>query len=149
MEISRVVANEHKTITKITKSSKAYWGYQQEWMQMWEDELTISPDYIRGNKVYKATYNAKIAGYYSLSFINDKVAELDNLFVLPKFIGKGIGKKLMHHAIETAQFLGLHQIVLEADPNAVGFYEKLGFVVVGKKETKIAGKFFSVMELAI
>ncbi len=149
MEISRVVANEHQTITDITKSSKAYWGYQPEWMEMWDEELTITPNYIRGNKVYKATYQAQVVGYYSLGYINDKVCELDNLFILPEFIGKGIGKKLLNHAIETAQFLGLNEIVLDADPNAVGFYQKHGFKEISKKETKIEGRFFSVMKLKI
>lgn len=149
MQITRAAADEHKKISNITKLSKAHWGYKKEWMDMWDEELTISPDYIRGHTVYKIIYQSKIVGYYSLTHISKVKCELDNLFVLPEYIGQGFGKILIGHAIETAQYLGMEEIVLDADPNAAGFYEKHGFIEIGKKETKIPGRFFSVMSKKI
>lgn len=61
-------------------------------------------------------------------------AQLDNeeikmMFVLPEMQGRGVGKSLVEKIEEYAKGKGLKKIVGNSSLTAVGFYEKLGFVV--------------------
>src|SRR5207247_10253115 len=51
---------------------------------------------------------------------------LDDLWVEPKWIGTRIGSRLFRHAAGRGEQLGASRMEWEAEPNAIGFYEKLG-----------------------
>jgi GNAT superfamily N-acetyltransferase len=55
-----------------------------------------------------------------------------HLLVHPEFQGQGIGKEIVKRLQERYQ--DFHQQMLTADGDAIGFYEKLGFVRTGKTE---------------
>jgi predicted GNAT family N-acyltransferase len=44
---------------------------------------------------------------------------------------------------------GAKKVILEAEPNAEGFYAKFGFVKIGEIETSIKNRYLPVMELVI
>ncbi|MBO9326194.1 MAG: GNAT family N-acetyltransferase [Roseiflexus sp.] len=46
---------------------------------------------------------------------------MEDLWVLPDYIGKDIGRKLFEHAIKQAQLSGADHLELDADPNATPF----------------------------
>ena len=75
-----------------------------------------------------------------------KIITLEMLFVLPGFIGKGIGKQLLLHSFEEAKKRGVEFITLLADPNAVSFYSSQGFYQTDEKESSIPNRFLSVMQ---
>lgn len=54
--------------------------------------------------------------------------EVKALYVSPKVIGKGVGSALMKALQEIAKMEGGNKVLLFSSKNAVGFYEKLGFV---------------------
>jgi predicted GNAT family N-acyltransferase len=58
-------------------------------------------------------------------------AKIGRMAVLKSYRRKGIGKKLLMHAIAMAERLGVRKIYLHAQVPVVGFYEKLGFRAVG------------------
>ncbi|MBK8442169.1 MAG: GNAT family N-acetyltransferase [Sphingobacteriales bacterium] len=96
MDILKAEPADNELLTTITKMSKAYWGFSEEVLKKWEHLLTITKDYIEKNKVFKLVQNDQIIGYYSYFFIDEKTIKLDNIFILPEFIGKGFGKILMN-----------------------------------------------------
>ncbi|MCH5516135.1 GNAT family N-acetyltransferase [Pseudomonas syringae] len=59
--------------------------------------------------------------------INLQSGELEAIFVLPKFMGQGIGKKMVTHLEHLARKAGLAEIHLEATLNAESFYKRCGF----------------------
>jgi GNAT superfamily N-acetyltransferase len=61
--------------------------------------------------------------------------ELDGLFVEPKLWGCGIGRALLDRATHDARCKGLPLTVI-ANPAALGFYEKCGFVVERDAQTR-------------
>ena len=95
--------------------------------------------------VYKFLIDNKVAGFYILNRPKKQAIELEMLFVLPQFIGKGIGKKLLFHASDKAQKLECTTLSLLADPNAKSFYESQGFRVIDKKESSISNRFLPIM----
>ena len=74
---------------------------------------------------------------------------LDNLWVLPGFMGQGIGKQLFHHALERSRALGESVLKIEADPNAQSFYEKMGARKVGESHSQVDGqpRILPIMEI--
>jgi len=146
MKISKAENIDANDLTKLTFSSKSYWGYSKEQMEQWKDDLTVTTAYINRNEVYKLTDNNKLIGYYSFYKLDDKKVKLDNIFIAPEFIGKGYGNFLMRDFFDRMQFGGAQKVVLESDPNAEQFYQKLGFKVIGQKQTSIKDRFLPIME---
>ena len=62
--------------------------------------------------------------------------ELDGLFVEPDAWKGGIGRALIADVLAWARAEGMRQIEVTANPNALGFYEKVGFRHVGVTETQ-------------
>lgn len=84
---------------------------------------------------------SKILGFLGLS--DDKV---EMLFIRPDARGSGIGRRLMHFAIHEK---GIRLVdVNEQNPQAVGFYEHLGFRVVSRSPVDGQGRPFPLLHLA-
>lgn len=149
MEILKADIEDNEILTSITKKSKAYWGFSEDILKGWEHLLTVTKDYIEKNKVYKLILNEEIIGYYSYSFTDEKTINLDNVFVLPEFIGKGFGKILMNDFLENTKQLDIDKITLDAEPNAENFYKTFGFETIGKLESSIKDRYLPIMELQI
>jgi len=147
MTIKKAIPNDHKTLTEITKKSKAYWGYSAEQIEIWSPFLTVSKEYIETNPVYNLVVDDKIIGYYSFFHESENTIKLDNLFVLPEFIGKGFGKILMSDFLKRLKNIDVQKVILNSEPNAEAFYIKFGFVKIGQIETSIKDRYLPVMEL--
>ena len=119
-------STEHaETLTQIALEAKRHWGYPEHWIKHWESDLTITPEFIKNNHVYVAEYDGEIRGFYALCEVDDR-AELEHIWVRPSFIGTGIGKELFLDAMERAARLNVSEVELSADPNAEGFYARMG-----------------------
>ena len=60
-----------------------------------------------------------------IAFMGAQNGRLEMLFLAPEERGKGIGKRLLQHGIENDGIVEL--TVNEQNPQAVGFYEHMGF----------------------
>lgn len=149
MTIQKVIPSDHEILTQITKKSKAYWGYSNEQIEDWSPFLTVTEEYIETNSVFNLMLDNQIIGYYSFFHESENSIKLDNLFVLPDFIGKGFGKLLMNDFLVRLQDLSVQKIVLNSEPNAESFYIKFGFVKIGQIETSIKDRYLPIMELKI
>lgn len=149
MIIEKANIIDHEILTEITKKSKAYWGYSEEQILKWSNNLTITQDYLKDNDVFKLINDNKIVGYYSYIIEKEKNVILDNLFVLPEYIGKGFGKYLMTDFLNRMKETKIEKITLDSEPNAESFYSKMGFVKIGEFETSIKNRFMPIMELKL
>jgi ribosomal protein S18 acetylase RimI-like enzyme len=74
----------------------------------------------------------KIAGMAFAKMINDSQVKLVQLYVLPQFHGKGVGRLLLEEIEES--FFEAREFTLEVEEKntgAIGFYEKHGFTKTG------------------
>ena len=149
MVIEKANNTDHEILTQITKKSKAFWGYSEEQIEIWSTFLTVTSGYIEANAVYKISVEDQIVGYYSFINQDEKTIKLDNLFVLPEYIGKGLGRLLMEHFLMNIDKTDTKTMTLNSEPNAELFYSKLGFVKVGEIETSIKDRYMPIMELTI
>ena len=139
LEIQRARPGYANTLTRIAFAAKAHWGYPERWMERWRDSLTITPEFIRRNEVHVATVEGEQAGFYALVGEGRRI-ELEHLWVLPERMGTGLGRALFEHAVRTAASLGAGVVGIEADPNAEGFYRRMGARRVGEIVYEIDGR---------
>ena len=125
IEIRRAEPHEHETLTAIAHASKRYWGYPEEWIEQWTDQLTFQKETIARRETWCAVLDHKVVGVYALE-IDELEAELEDFWVLPGFMGKGVGRSLFAHALEMARSQGSSRLRIESDPNAADFYRKQG-----------------------
>lgn len=132
IRIRQAVPEEARQIGELALRSKAYWGYDADFMQACRPLLMLPPEYIATHPVFVIESQDGMLGFYSLLGTEHEV-ELDHLFVAPGAIGQGYGKRLFRHAVATAAQLGFRRMVIESDPNAEPFYRTLGAVRFGER----------------
>jgi GNAT superfamily N-acetyltransferase len=64
------------------------------------------------------------------------VLELEDLFVDPDWMRRGIGLALVADAVATGRARGAARIEVTANPHALAFYGQAGFVPSGSIETR-------------
>lgn len=81
-----------------------------------------------------------------LGFIGIQDNKIEMLFVAPTAMGKGIGRKLVAHAI---QHLDVHYVdVNEQNPQALGFYEHMNFQVFERSALDEQGNPFPILHMS-
>ncbi|MBA2528102.1 MAG: GNAT family N-acetyltransferase [Pyrinomonadaceae bacterium] len=138
-KIRPALGKDAATMTGIAHDAKRHWGYPEHWIQHWQEDLTISSDFISNNQVYVAELEGEIIGFYALVVRADK-AELEHMWVAPNHIGKGVGKELFIHAMQRAAGDKVSEIEISADPNAEGFYKRMGARGIGEVSSEIDGQ---------
>jgi GNAT superfamily N-acetyltransferase len=138
LEIRRATPEDAGTLTLIAFAAKRHWGYPEPWILHWTGGLTVAPEFIRDNEVYAATAGGEPVAFYALAGMG-RTLELEHLWVSPEYIGRGMGRLLFEHALARAAALGTKSVELEADPNAEGFYRRMGAVRVGENVYEIEG----------
>ena len=139
MQIVRAKPQDAEALTEIAYAAKRHWGYPERWIESWRDSLTIRAEFIAANVAWCATEDARAVGFYLLTSESDGL-HLDHLWIVPSAMGRGIGRALFEHAVEEARTLGHRILKIEADPNAEGFYKRMGERRVGVTVTDVEGQ---------
>jgi GNAT superfamily N-acetyltransferase len=136
--IRRARPDEAPAISELAFRSKAHWGYDREFLETCREDLSLSPREITDKPVYVLVGDdGRMAGFYSLDPAEDGRVELDDLFVDPTYIGKGVGRRLWDHAVATAHDLGFRELIIQSDPHAEGFYRAMGAEPAGERESTV------------
>jgi len=126
-------------LTKIAWAAKQSWGYPEAWLRRWTDGLRIDESVLGAMKVRIAEAEDEgILGFYALAG-SGPIAQLEHLWVRPAMMGRGVGRTLVEHAVETALSSGATEMVIEADPHAEAFYVKLGAERIGAVPAPVPG----------
>ena len=139
LRIRKATEEESSALTQIAHDAKRHWGYPDHWIQHWQADLTISPEFISSNQVYVAEDDGKVVGFYAL-LIREARTELDHLWVAPDHLGQGVGKELFIHAMQKAGGENVSAVEISSDPNAEGFYQKMGARRIGEDYSEIDGQ---------
>jgi GNAT superfamily N-acetyltransferase len=136
LNIRRAQPEDAAALTTIAHEAKRHWGYPEYWINHWQDDLTISPEFVTANPVYVAERDDELLGFYAL-IVREHKAELEHLWVAPAHIGSGVGKELFIHAMQNAADQNISAVAIASDPNAEGFYRKMGAHRIGETVSEI------------
>jgi GNAT superfamily N-acetyltransferase len=125
--------SEADVLNGLALAGKRHWGYPESWRGL----LTITPDYLAAHVVSCAEdETGKVVGFYTLERDGDR-CRLEHLWLDPSFIGRGLGLQLFEHAVRSARAMGSAELLIEAGPNAEGFYLQVGAVRVGETVSRM------------
>lgn len=97
--------------------------------------LALNPNAVYAGRTRVAVVDGRIVGFVTLLGVGDAF-ELEDLFVSPNWMRRGIGLALVRDAAATARARGASRIEVTANPHAIAFYEYAGFVSDGTSETR-------------
>ena len=143
--IRRVRTNEGERLREIAIAAKAHWDYDLDFVRHWAARGDFSPAAIAGKEIYVAEIDGEPVGWAALVVKGD-VWWLDDLWIVPEWIGKGVGTRLFELVVARARALGgPTRLEWQAEPNAVGFYEKVGGRYLRDGEPTSWGRVLPVM----
>jgi GNAT superfamily N-acetyltransferase len=90
---------------------------------------------VREQRTRVAIVDGSIVGFATTA-PHELGTELEDLFVAPEWMRKGIASALVQDAAAIAQAAGHTRIELTANRHALAFYERAGFVVDGDAHTR-------------
>jgi GNAT superfamily N-acetyltransferase len=130
-DIRAGVPRDAGALTTIALAAKRYWGYPEEWLRLWQQDLVVTERYIQTNPVYVAEAGDEPIGFVGLDMCPQR-EEVDHMWVLPQWMGKGIGRRLMQHALTYCGDAGVGSLRVTSDPHVTKFYSGLGAVYEGE-----------------
>lgn len=143
MHIRPARVEEAAALTELAMRSKAHWGYDDAFLAACRDELTIGPEHIA--RVDVADLDGEVVGMVRLEH-----ETIEDMFVDPHAIGTGVGRVLFRHVVRRAAAEGMTRLLIDADPNAEGFYAAMGAVRIGESPSgSIPGRMLPQLEVAV
>jgi putative acetyltransferase len=124
---------------QIGEDGTAFRTLNEEWISRYfeleEKDLEILGDpenniLRKGGRIFIAHFEHQAVGCVALIPMADGVYELSKMAVSPSFQGRGIGRRLLEHAIEQARALGARSLFLGSNSilkSALHLYEAVGF----------------------
>jgi ribosomal protein S18 acetylase RimI-like enzyme len=105
-------------------------------LPMWNANLKDTPPWV-----YIYEFNREIVGFVSARPVNNQLCELNNLYVLQTFHGKGVGRRLFQTILKRITQEGFEKMVLWVlkDSPAVCFYEAMGGEFIADDTIEMAG----------
>jgi ribosomal protein S18 acetylase RimI-like enzyme len=149
LHILRPEAEDYNKLTEICQNAKKRWGYPDYLIDLWKDELTVTPRYIRNNNLLKAQdESGEIFGFGSILNGNGSgIYEIKHLWISPDCSNKFVGKLLLENLEKKAS--DKTKIKVVADPNMIQFYQQHGYHKVGEVISKPDGGKLPVLKKII
>jgi N-acetylglutamate synthase-like GNAT family acetyltransferase len=98
-------------------------------------------------QVQVAQRNADVIGVAQI-VLHGATADLAKLFVEPTCLRGGVGRALLAWAMDAARHGGARELIIESDPDAAGFYQRMGAVSDGEVASgSIAGRMLPRLRL--
>jgi ribosomal protein S18 acetylase RimI-like enzyme len=99
------------------------------------DALEFSARAVEDGRVRVAAMDNRIVGFATV-VVTEQIGELDDLFVDPDWRRRGIATALVLDALDRAAHQELTHIEVTANGHALAFYESVGFVSDGMRQTR-------------
>lgn len=145
IKIEQPKMEEAHELSSIPIASKRYWGYPEEWIELWREDLAITPQKMRARDYWVGRLEDQLVFVYSISRQAESTCELEDCWMAPEFIGQGYGKILFDHLRSILKAAGCSRLTIVSDPHAEGFYLKMGAVRMGEQESKPKGRMLPLL----
>lgn len=98
------------------------------------EHLILGPEGLAEGRTHVAEEDGTVVGF--ATWIEaDGIFELEDLFVDPGWMRRGIATALVNRVAEVLRAQGVERLEVTANPHALGFYSAAGFIDCGIAET--------------
>ena len=139
--------DEAGALAALAVRSKSHWGYPVAFLDRFARTHGLTAEVVAANDVRVLESAGRVRGF-STVLRRGAVAVLDDLWLEPDEIGRGTGRLLFAHAAARAAAAGATAMEWEAEPYAMGFYERMGAATVSWTPSPL-GRPLPVMRLAL
>ena len=129
-------ASERKALEDLQRRSSMHEPMYREQLAAHPDAIELPAEQITAGLVRVAERQGVIVGFAVLFEASEGACELDGLFVEPDAMRGGIGRVLVQDAVRIARDRGATRIDVVANPQALAFYEAVGFTTTGATQTR-------------
>ena len=99
------------------------------------EHLVLDPDGLTEGRTQVAEENGSVVGFATWAETESGDMELEDLFVDPKWMRRGIATALVNRICDVLRSRGADTLEVTASPDALGFYRSAGFIDAGVAET--------------
>ncbi len=140
---------EAGSLTELCRRSKAHWGYDERFMAQCDEALQVRAEWIASDRVIMAELGCVPAGVAAIARDGPDF-EVAVFFIEPAQMGKGVGGALFRAMLARAKEQGIGLLKVLSDPNAEGFYRKMGARLIGTAPSDaIPGRRLPLLEIDI
>ena len=148
MQITPAADENLDEINALMARSKAYWDWSPEYLDAALRLMVLCSHYLRENLCFEVREDGELVGFLSVKD-DPQGPVLDNLWVDPRRIGQGLGRRACEFLFRLALRKRWPALYVVPDPPAEGFYSRMGFVDTGAREASRVpgGPVFSVFKI--
>ena len=128
--------SEREALERLQRRSSMHEPMYRAQLAAHPDAIELPAEQITAGLVRVAEHNGVIVGFAVLLERSADACELDGLFVEPERMRAGVGRRLVEDAKRIARERGATRIDVVANPQAVAFYEAVGFIPAGEAQTR-------------
>jgi GNAT superfamily N-acetyltransferase len=129
-------AADRAGLEALQRRSSDVWAQYREQLAAHPDAIALPRAFIDNGWVRVASgADGRPLGFSVVIPEDHGVHELDGLFVEPGHMQRGLGRALVEDAAARAARAGAASLEVTAGP-AQGFYERVGFALIGRAETR-------------
>jgi GNAT superfamily N-acetyltransferase len=128
--------DERESLEELQRRSSMHQPLYREQLAAEPGAIELPAEQIEAGLVRVAELDGLPVGFTVLLEPADGACELDGLFVEPEHMRRGIGRQLVEDVARIARSNGARRIDVVANQQALEFYGRVGFVVVGEAQTR-------------
>ena len=99
------------------------------------EHLVLEPEGLAEGRTHVAEENGPVVGFATWAVTDGGGMELEDLFVDPAWMRRGIATALVSRIADVLRARGADALEVTASPDALGFYAAAGFVEIGVSQT--------------
>jgi GNAT superfamily N-acetyltransferase len=99
------------------------------------EHLVLEPEGLAEGRTHVAEADGSVVGFATWAENEGGRMELEDLFVDPKWMRRGIATALVNRICDELRSRGTVTLEVTASPDALGFYRSVGFIDAGVAET--------------
>jgi len=140
---------EQAALSDLHRRSSFVWEEDRGFLAAHPDALGVERETIAAGRVRVAVgLDGRPLAFAIVTRAPDGIRVLEDLFVEPGQMRRGIGRSLVRDAAERAAAEGAHTMTVVAHPRNFAFYESVGFVAAGPAATRFGPATLMSCELA-
>jgi GNAT superfamily N-acetyltransferase len=129
VEIRDARPDERDVLRDLHRRSSLIWAADRPHLEAHPEVFGVAAEAIAEGRARVAVGSwGRLLGFSVTASREPGIRELDDLFVDPGAMRGGIGTALVEDVVAQAAAHGDREIAVTANPDAVGFYERVGFI---------------------